>query len=132
MRGQRPILEAALAAARRGEPAVLATVVRVAGSSYRRPGARMLFPAEGPPVGFISGGCLEADPTPRHPSSAATAAADRRPRPVCRLAGAGSARRRARAATSSRRKEAARARTTTRGGRVGVTMMLASSSYNTP
>jgi len=44
-----------------GEPAVLATVTRVAGSTYRRPGARMLFTAQGASVGLISGGCLEAD-----------------------------------------------------------------------
>ncbi len=37
----------------------LATVVAVRGSSYRRPGARLLVPVEGPPVGLISGGCLE-------------------------------------------------------------------------
>jgi xanthine dehydrogenase accessory factor len=42
-----------------GVPAVLATVVSVRGSSYRRPGARLLVPAEGHPVGLISGGCLE-------------------------------------------------------------------------
>lgn len=54
-----------LAACRRadeaGRPAVLATVVRVAGSTYRRPGARMVFLADAEPVGFISGGCLEGD-----------------------------------------------------------------------
>lgn len=44
-----------------GRSAVLATVVRVAGSTYRRPGARMLFPSGASPVGFVSGGCLEAD-----------------------------------------------------------------------
>lgn len=40
---------------------VLATVVKVAGSAYRRPGARMLFDGQGRQAGFISGGCLEAD-----------------------------------------------------------------------
>lgn len=43
----------------RGEPYALATVVRVDGSSYRRPGARLLVPRDGSPVGLISGGCLE-------------------------------------------------------------------------
>lgn len=43
----------------RGERVGLATVVSVRGSSYRRPGARLLVPADGPPVGLISGGCLE-------------------------------------------------------------------------
>jgi xanthine dehydrogenase accessory factor len=39
----------------------LATVVQVEGSSYRRPGARMLITAEGEITGAISGGCLEGD-----------------------------------------------------------------------
>jgi xanthine/CO dehydrogenase XdhC/CoxF family maturation factor len=55
------ILEACNEAQHRGTPAVLATVVRVAGSAYRRPGARMLFRPDHPPVGLISGGCLEED-----------------------------------------------------------------------
>jgi xanthine dehydrogenase accessory factor len=42
-------------------PAVLATLVCVAGSSYRRPGARLLLTAGGARVGSISGGCLEQD-----------------------------------------------------------------------
>ncbi|NIM01771.1 MAG: XdhC/CoxI family protein [Acidobacteria bacterium] len=42
-------------------PAVLATVVRVAGSAYRRPGARMLIDADGRTEGMVSGGCLETD-----------------------------------------------------------------------
>jgi Xanthine and CO dehydrogenases maturation factor, XdhC/CoxF family len=44
-----------------GEKAVLATVVDLVGSGYRRPGARMLIDAEGYAVGTVSGGCLEAD-----------------------------------------------------------------------
>jgi xanthine dehydrogenase accessory factor len=43
-----------------GEEAVLATVVRIAGSSYRKPGARMLVTADGRNIGTVSGGCLEA------------------------------------------------------------------------
>lgn len=39
----------------------LATVVEVRGSSYRRPGARMLLSQNGHRVGTISGGCLEGD-----------------------------------------------------------------------
>src|SRR6266511_5103939 len=39
----------------------LATIVAVRGSTYRRPGARLLVPEEGAPVGNISGGCLEGD-----------------------------------------------------------------------
>lgn len=42
-----------------GDLYALATVVRVDGSSYRRPGARLLVPEGAPPVGLISGGCLE-------------------------------------------------------------------------
>ena len=41
--------------------AVLATVVKVEGSAYRRPGARMLIPLYGGTVGTISGGCLESE-----------------------------------------------------------------------
>jgi xanthine dehydrogenase accessory factor len=40
---------------------VLATVVRVDGSSYRRPGARMLVTDDSKITGAISGGCLEGD-----------------------------------------------------------------------
>lgn len=39
----------------------LATVVKVDGSSYRRPGARMLITEDGEITGAISGGCLEGD-----------------------------------------------------------------------
>lgn len=41
--------------------AAIATVVRVRGSSYRSPGARMLITDDGHWVGSISGGCLEGD-----------------------------------------------------------------------
>lgn len=40
---------------------VLATVVHVEGSSYRRPSARMLVDENGMMTGAISGGCLEGD-----------------------------------------------------------------------
>ena len=40
---------------------VLATVVTTAGSTYRKPGARMLIMADGSYLGLLSGGCLEAD-----------------------------------------------------------------------
>lgn len=39
----------------------LATVVKVDGSAYRRPGARMLVTQDGALTGAISGGCLEGD-----------------------------------------------------------------------
>ncbi len=44
-----------------GTPFLLATVVRVAGSSYRRPGARMLIAEDEWLAGSVSGGCLERD-----------------------------------------------------------------------
>ena len=44
----------------RQEPIWLATVMRVKGSAYRHPGARMLFSSGRVLAGSISGGCLEA------------------------------------------------------------------------
>jgi xanthine dehydrogenase accessory factor len=44
-----------------GDDVALATVVAVRGSTYRREGARLVIPADGPTVGNISGGCLEGD-----------------------------------------------------------------------
>ena len=46
---------------RRKKTAALATVIRVSGSSYRRPGARMLVAGDGRTWGGVSGGCLERD-----------------------------------------------------------------------
>ncbi|MBZ4418371.1 XdhC/CoxI family protein [Myxococcus sp. RHSTA-1-4] len=55
-------LDAILRARQRARgPLVLATVVAVSGSSYRKPGARMLMGEEGWLAGGVSGGCLEAD-----------------------------------------------------------------------
>lgn len=48
-------------AKKKGKRTALATVVHVDGSSYRRPGARMLITEEGYLTGAISGGCLEGD-----------------------------------------------------------------------
>jgi xanthine/CO dehydrogenase XdhC/CoxF family maturation factor len=45
----------------KGERMALATIVAVRGSTYRRPGARLLVPEDGSPVGNLSGGCLEGD-----------------------------------------------------------------------
>ncbi len=39
----------------------IATLVKVSGSTYRSPGARMLISADGNSIGSISGGCLESD-----------------------------------------------------------------------
>jgi len=44
-----------------GKPAALATVIAVEGSSYRRPGAKMLIAEDGRTWGGVSGGCLERD-----------------------------------------------------------------------
>ena len=44
-----------------GERCALATVVSVEGSSYRRPGARMLVREGGASTGTVSAGCLEGD-----------------------------------------------------------------------
>ena len=55
-------LEALLATGRlAGGPAALATIVSTAGSTYAKPGARMLIGADGVIVGLLSGGCLEGD-----------------------------------------------------------------------
>jgi xanthine dehydrogenase accessory factor len=45
----------------RGEDVYLATLVHVQGSSYRKPGARMLVTSSGERAGTVSGGCLEAE-----------------------------------------------------------------------
>ncbi len=59
MRELRDIVEAS----RRSQCAtgLLATVVGTSGSTYRRPGARLLVLDDGTTAGSISGGCLEAD-----------------------------------------------------------------------
>jgi len=46
---------------RRGGASVLVTLVHVAGSSYRLPGARLLLALHGEYAGTISGGCLETE-----------------------------------------------------------------------
>ena len=50
-----------------GTPSVLATVVDVAGSAYRLPGARMLVTDTEWITGSVSGGCLESDVVARAP-----------------------------------------------------------------
>ncbi len=61
MRELRDILSEIAALRARGEPAALATITRVKGSTYRRGGARLLIRQDGTTVGSISGGCLEGD-----------------------------------------------------------------------
>lgn len=46
---------------RNGQPLALATLVSAQGSSYRRPGARMLINAAGAYVGGVSAGCIEEE-----------------------------------------------------------------------
>src|SRR5678815_3180561 len=55
------IIQAYDAAVHAGKKSALAAVVHLDGSSYRRPGARMLVTDEGELTGAISGGCLEGD-----------------------------------------------------------------------
>jgi xanthine/CO dehydrogenase XdhC/CoxF family maturation factor len=44
-----------------GRRAAVATVVRIEGSAYRRPGAKLLIEDDGTTTGGVSGGCLETD-----------------------------------------------------------------------
>lgn len=55
------IIQAYQQAVAAGKKTALATVVHVEGSSYRRPGARMLITEDADITGSISGGCLEGD-----------------------------------------------------------------------
>lgn len=56
---QTDVLARAREAINEGSPAVLATIVAVEGSAYRRPGAKMLIEEDGAGVGTITAGCLE-------------------------------------------------------------------------
>jgi len=55
------IVEAGERALTHGKKAVLATVVALNGSSYRRPGVRMLLVEDGTMIGAVSGGCVEKE-----------------------------------------------------------------------
>src|SRR6188768_3112271 len=57
------VLEAALAAARDGEPAALVTVVSTEGSTPQKAGAKMVVYPDGRIVGTIGGGCVESEMT---------------------------------------------------------------------
>ncbi len=61
MRELRDILDAYQALRESGEAGVLASAVHTEGSTYRRPGARMLALPDDRMIGLISGGCLEGD-----------------------------------------------------------------------
>jgi xanthine/CO dehydrogenase XdhC/CoxF family maturation factor len=55
------ILDRLIRLAAEGRPAALAVVVRIEGSAYRRPGARLIIEEDGRSLGSVSGGCLEDD-----------------------------------------------------------------------
>jgi xanthine dehydrogenase accessory factor len=57
----RQVVAALVDAAAHDENVVLATVVRITGSSYGGVGARMICLGDGSRVGLVSGGCLESD-----------------------------------------------------------------------
>lgn len=61
MSTHREIINGLFRAAEAGESVVLATVVRITGSSYGGVGSRMLIRVDGSTVGLVSGGCLESD-----------------------------------------------------------------------
>ncbi|PTM10404.1 MAG: XshC-Cox1-family protein [Bacteroidetes bacterium] len=55
------IVEASIDAKQNGLKSVLATVVALDGSSYRKPGVRMLILENNKMIGAVSGGCVEKD-----------------------------------------------------------------------
>src|SRR6266404_3318328 len=61
MSGQCPLLQIARALSNAKEACVLATLVNLEGSGYRRPGARMLIQASRAATGGITAGCLEEE-----------------------------------------------------------------------
>ena len=61
MKETKDIIDAYELAIKENKQTALATVVHLQGSSYRRPGARMLITEDGMLTGAISGGCLEGD-----------------------------------------------------------------------
>ena len=61
MKEIKDIIAAYYKSVQEGRQTALATVVHLEGSSYRRPGARMLITDNGQLTGAISGGCLEGD-----------------------------------------------------------------------
>jgi xanthine/CO dehydrogenase XdhC/CoxF family maturation factor len=55
------ILDRVVDLGRQGRATALATVTKISGSAYRRPGAKLLIDAGGGFLGGVSGGCLEED-----------------------------------------------------------------------
>jgi xanthine dehydrogenase accessory factor len=71
-----PVFAAVNAALAAGEPVALVTIVRAAGSTPQRVGAKMVVYADGRMLGTIGGGCYEADAF----GKAREALRDRKPR----------------------------------------------------
>ena len=61
MKELRDIISAWKQLRKQHKTAALATLVKVEGSAYRTPGARMLVTSDDKQIGTISGGCLESD-----------------------------------------------------------------------
>lgn len=61
VREARDLVDIARAWHNDGQPVALLTLVKVRGSAYRRPGAKMVMAANGRMKGTLSGGCLEGD-----------------------------------------------------------------------
>ena len=55
------LIETGIIWQKKGVKSVLATVVALVGSSYRRPGVRMLLSENGKWIGAVSGGCVEKE-----------------------------------------------------------------------
>ena len=55
------IIEEALRLAERGEPFVIATVVRTTGCTPQKAGAKLLIRQDGSCVGPLGGGCIEGE-----------------------------------------------------------------------
>ncbi len=55
------IIQVAILNQKAGKKSVLATVVDLEGSSYRKPGVRMLLTEDGSMTGAVSGGCVEKE-----------------------------------------------------------------------
>jgi xanthine dehydrogenase accessory factor len=56
-----PVFRAALEELKSGRQAVVASVVKTAGSTPQKPGAKLLVRADGSGVGTLGGGCVEGD-----------------------------------------------------------------------
>ena len=57
----RDVFEEAISQLEKGDPIVVATVVRTKGSTPQKPGAKLLVREDGSGVGTLGGGCVEGD-----------------------------------------------------------------------